>query len=993
MKRFSLMFFLIFVCFVWTGFGGDTVDSRLKMKEGSKKKHNLHTVLVKFRDGVSKKQRKDVIKSVNGKIKDKNDDGIDDRCKHIADGNLVIINLYDKDKKKDLATDALLKLKNNPHIEYAHYDNYVKIIATPDDARFTELWGLNNTGQTGGTVDSDIDAVEAWNISTGSSEVVIGVVDTGVFYTHPDLAANMWHNPNEIPNNNTDDDGNGYIDDIHGINVVADNGDPLDDHNHGTHCAGTIGAVGNDGFGVAGVCWNVKIMALKFLNRYGGGVSSDSIECINYVIDLKQKGVNIKVLSNSWGGGLFDQATHDAIYAAGVNGILFVAAAGNDTLDTDLYPHYPSSYDLDNIVSVAATDHSDQLAYFTNWGLTSVDLAAPGVDILSTVKNDGYASYGGTSMATPHVAGAAALMLSVNNELVVDELKSVLMDSGDPISAISGKSVSGKRLNVYNALTTMPQPSPIFRLAVPAPFSQRLNQGKTVSFSIDVESVLGFNGPVTFSASADPALNAQLDFAANTVSPGSAAVLNVTATTATALGNYAITVTGTSGSIVRTQVCQLEVIPENVEMTSYTNNTPVSIPDGEPTGTTSIIDVAESLNIWKITVSINITHYWIGDLVVKLRSPQGTEIFLHNRTGYDSNHIFETYYPQDFANEDSFGAWTLHLSDHQLPDPGTLNNWTLVVEGSPNGAFNHEPEVAVTSPAGSLVCTVGDVVNFSGSASDDEDGDLTSQLQWTSSIEGNIGTGANFSLSTLSIGAHNITASVTDSDGKTGEASVVVTVTETPILPPVITITGPSSGATYDLGDTVTFTGTAIDPADGDISGNIQWVSSIDGNIGTGASVSTTNLSVGTHTITATVVNAGNVSASATSTVQVDYPNGTIVLSYTNDTDVTIPDNTPAGVTSTINVPGNVTITELSVTLNILHTWKSDMIVKLISPQGTEYIIHNREGGSDDDIHETFTIPLFNGENGQGTWTLWAADVDLYRDGTIDNWTLNITGY
>lgn len=750
----------------------------------NQKKYNTRTILVKFKDGLSKKQRADIIKSVKGKIKDKNKDGIDDRCKHIAGGNLAIIVLRDKNKKKDLAADAMAKLANNPGLVYVQYDYRVTIDAPPNDSRFSELWGLNNTGQTSGTADADIDAVEAWDITTGSSDVVVGVIDSGVNYTHPDLAANMWENPWEIPGNGIDDDGNGYIDDIHGINADKDNGGPMDDHNHGSHCAGTIGGVGNNGIGVTGVCWNVKIMGLKFIDYLGGGSNSDAIECINYAIDMKNKGVNIRILSNSWGGGPVEQALYDAIYEAQLNDIMFIAAAGNDTFDTDLYPHYPSSYDLDNIVSVAATNHNDGIAYFSNYGLTSVDLGAPGLDILSTLKTDTYGSFSGTSMATPHVAGAAALILSYNNDLTIPELKNILLDSGDPIAALDGKSVSGKRLNVNNALNAAPAPSPIFRLGVPEPYSQRVNQGQTAHYSIDIESVLGFSAPVDFTATAAPAMNAAIDFSPNPGIPGSAVVMNVNTNTGTAVGFYVITFTGTSGGITRSKSCKLEVIPEHVVSASYYNFNPVSIPDNVASGITSTIDFPDDLSIWKMSVNVNITHTWIGDLIVKLKSPAGTEVTLHDRTGAWVDNIYQTFYPTEFANESCKGIWTLSVSDNQGADVGTLDNWTIVIEGAPAGNINQSPVVSILSPANASIYTFGDSVTFNATATDDEDGDLTADIQWTSSRDGVIGNGPQVTVSNLSVGFHTITASVVDSGNKNGSDSIGITVNGINYLPP-----------------------------------------------------------------------------------------------------------------------------------------------------------------------------------------------------------------
>jgi subtilisin family serine protease len=350
--------------------------------------------------------------------------------------------------------------------------NYIyEAIALPDDPNFPFvpsslgppddqlLWGLHTTAENGAprpadvAFDSDIDAAEAWEVTTGSSDVIVAVIDTGVNFNHPDIVANMWTNPGEIDGNGIDDDGNGYIDDYHGYDFINDDGDPNDDHFHGTHVAGTIGAVGGNGVNIAGVCWNVRIMALKFLGSNGRGSSADAADAVDYAVSM-----GAMISNNSWGGGSFDAALVAAINNAGQAGHLFLAAAGNNSTDTDVYQFYPSTYNVNTILSVAAWGKNELLADFSNYGATSTDIAAPGVGIYSLQHTGGIFPLNGTSMATPHVAGVAALLKSVRPEAGPLEIKQWILDGATPHPNLAGKVLTGGRLNAVEPLrlATMP---------------------------------------------------------------------------------------------------------------------------------------------------------------------------------------------------------------------------------------------------------------------------------------------------------------------------------------------------------------------------------------------------------------------------------------------------------------------------------------------------------------------------------------------------------
>lgn len=320
----------------------------------------------------------------------------------------------------------------------------------PNDPQFGDQWALANLGQQGGKKDADIKALDAWKTTTGSEDVVVAVLDTGVDLNHADLSGNMWFRPANLSPYN--DPQLGRMNDIYGFDGTSDLPDPMDDNGHGTHCAGIIGAVGDNGEGIAGVNWRVKIMPLKFLGRNGSGNASDAIAAINYAIERKSSGVNIRVISASWGSMRRSKALEATIRAAGEAGILFVAAAGNDGSDNDRRPHYPSNYELPNVISVAALDRNDTLASFSNFGAKTVHIAAPGKDILSTWIGNDYREASGTSMATPFVSGVAALIVANEPNITVAELRSRLLNSVDKLTSLDGKVASGGRLNAAKAM-------------------------------------------------------------------------------------------------------------------------------------------------------------------------------------------------------------------------------------------------------------------------------------------------------------------------------------------------------------------------------------------------------------------------------------------------------------------------------------------------------------------------------------------------------------
>ncbi len=355
--------------------------------------------------------------------------------------------------KKGVSVQAAIAiLRRLPNVKYA-CPNYVrKACVTPTDPAYPNQWAW-----------PQIAAPTAWDTTTGSTDITVGMVDTGIQVDHPDLQANIWVNQAEASGQpGVDDDGNGYVDDVYGWNGITDSPDPFDDSGHGTHTAGIVGAVANNGQGGVGACWHVRLMALKFLNMLGSGYDADAIKCIDYVIATNAAGSsNVRILSNSWSGPGGSPALQAAIERARDAGIVFVAAAGNEAfnIDSSQCVMSPGGLNVSNIVTVAATEQSDALAIFSNYGKSLCELGAPGENIYSTWIGGGYQTVAGTSMACPHVAGVLALILAVQPNLTVNQLIDRLLLNVDPIPALDGVTSTGGRLNAWRAVTNTPDPA------------------------------------------------------------------------------------------------------------------------------------------------------------------------------------------------------------------------------------------------------------------------------------------------------------------------------------------------------------------------------------------------------------------------------------------------------------------------------------------------------------------------------------------------------
>jgi subtilisin family serine protease/subtilisin-like proprotein convertase family protein len=630
----------------------------------------------------------------------------------------------------------------------------------PNDPRFGEQWDWRNTGQNGGTPMDDIHAPQAWDVTTGNRRIVVSVMDTGIDYNHPDLYQNIWINQAEIPltrrSHLVDVDGDGLItfadlnnpinqgafkitdvnhdgridaadilapmvldaqghdtglggwaypgntldgdtahpNDFVGWNFVDNNNKPYDDNSHGTHVAGTIGAMGNNGLGVAGINWQTSLMAVRFLNGDGNGSLGNFIDGLNYAVAH-----GARISNNSWSGADNSQVLYDAINNARAHGHVFVAAAGNDGTNTDVNPAFPSSFNLDNIVSVAASDRNDHLAGFSNYGAATVDLAAPGVDILSTTPFSSYSVFSGTSMATPHVAGALALVWGLHPTWSYRQVINQVLNTVDRIPALQGKLVTGGRLDLAAAVGTASTPGDngppqVVDSSATGPNANSINDvrltfSKPINPATLTPAAVNLTGPngrpvaVTVRAVAGSG-NRQFDLVFATQTASGLYVLSVGAQVRDPAGNplqpYQKTFTVGSNRM-------------------FSSSAPVAIPD---LGLAiSAVTVNEDFQVATLQVGVTIHHTYDGDLYVHLQAPDGRDILLSNRrggAGHDyQNTVFDdqgpvsirigqapftgSFQPEvqlgNLRGMNARGTWRLWVEDRAAGDTGTLLNWSL----------------------------------------------------------------------------------------------------------------------------------------------------------------------------------------------------------------------------------------------------------------------------------------------------------------------------
>ena len=867
----------------------------------------------------------------------------------LVKGYALVPNLYEAHISDHSLASTLQSLQGSSQVKMVQPDSKITAKIIPNDPSFSQLYGMNNTGQTGGNTDADIDAPEAWDKTTGTGQTIVAVIDTGVDYNHPELRDNIWTNPGEIAGNGRDDDNNGYIDDIHGYDFANNDANPMDDNGHGTHVSGTIGAVGNNSTGVAGVNWHTSIMALKFLDASGSGFLSTAISALDYAVAN-----GARLSNNSWGGGGFDATLGLAIANAGAKGHIFVAAAGNSFANNDLFPNYPSNYNYDNIVAVAATDNRDNLAGFSNFGVTTVDIAAPGVNILSTVLNGGYATYSGTSMATPHVTGALSLYWDANPGATYTQVINALYQGADVVPSLQGLVAGAKRLNLNGLLGGSVTP-PVDVAGAKVTVGQFTQTGG-----------LATGATLTFSEAIDPASFTTADLALT----GPAGTVSITSVVAVAgSGNTKFAVVFPALSAVGTYT--LQVGPAVLDTAGNEMDQDGNGTNGQTTDTFSMNWVISA------TPPADVTGPSITTGVFTLSNGRATGATLT---------FSEAILVSSFTKVDV----TLTGPNGKI----TINS-VAVVTGSGNKVFK------VTFPAlqgnGTYTLKVGPAILDTARNPMDQNGDGTNggtadafQMDWI------IKPPVDLKGARVVDGVFTQTAGYATGGKLTfSEAIDVASFTTADLV-----LLGP--GGTFSI--------TSVLPVSG--SGGTQFVVAFPALTEVGTY--TLKVGPGVLDLAGNPMDQNNNGANGEvgDLFSMSYVQNSQLI-FTNATDYNIRDWKTTS--STIKVDQNFTIADLNLRLNVNHTAVGDLDIMLITPFGQPLFLMGMYGGVGDNLINTlfddqaalhigqgsapFTgsyypddaLSAVNGRSAKGNWTLKISDYASRDEGTLLDWSLEFS--
>jgi len=930
----------------------------------------------------------------------------------VVGGALDGQSLYLVETLSDLDEAAGL-LRSMPGVAWVGFDDVVQATVLPSDPDLDQLWGMNGT--------YGIDAPGAWAQTLGDPSVVVAIIDTGVDLDHPDLAANIWTNSGEIAGNGLDDDGNGYIDDLHGWDFVNHDGDPNDDNNHGTHVAGTIAAV-SDNVGVVGVAPNTQVMALKFLDANGSGYTSNAVTALTYAVNN-----GAQISNNSWGGGGSSSSMSSMLDIAATANHLFVAAAGNSSNNNDSSPSYPASYSQNNVLAVAANQSDGAPSGFTSYGATSVDVVAPGSGILSSVVGGGYATFSGTSMATPHVAGVAALMRAVNPNISFADIKQILIDTSTADSRLDGYAVSGGVVNAADAVTAAAGGGPGLSIVASA---TSVTEGDVVTYtatavdqngtdissqttwSIDGAS-LGTGAVLSYVADTVGTMRIRAEAAANGMSTSHTSTLyvaeierSVTVVNPNGGETYAVgdvvpinwTSVGPVGNV------DISVSDQSSGQVEYAGSTGLPIVDHQTTSVS--ISVPGSVDIASMIVGLRLDHTYDGDLKIVLTHPTGPSVVLANYAGGWGNNYgtgsqdcsgsltvfsdsastsissgsapFEgSYVPYQalstFAGLDAGGQWTLAITDSAGLDTGAFFCAELDFGGTSTvvatGVDVADGTTAWTVPESlggmELLATVG---NSLAADSSDDFFSVTSVPPTTTTTEPPATTTSTTTTTTEPPATTTSTTTTTTEPPATTTTSTTTTTTEPPVA--VVNVVAPNGGESYQPGDTV----------------QVVWTS-------TGAS---TAADLTLHPVT----EAQEEFAGSNSGEINDYSTLSVA----------------------IEVPTDGIISDLEVGIRLDHTYTNDLQIVLRHPGGMGITLVNGEGGSGNnfgsgatDCSGNFTIfdddatalivagsapfegrhqpenllSAFDGLSMRGTWQLEITDSFLWDEGALHCVTLS----
>jgi predicted CXXCH cytochrome family protein len=952
-------------------------------------------VLVKFNAVYSAEEVSVFAQSINARVVD----------------YLEIMNIWTFEVPAGQVEAAILLIKTSPAVEFVEPVYLAETYLAPNDPDWPSQPYMIN-----------IQMPQAWDITTGVQEVIVAIIDTGVDTSHPELVPALWTNPGETgldgagnakSANGIDDDGNGYVDDWQGWNTVSASNDVRDDNGHGTHVAGIVAAQGNNEEGMAGMAWGVRVLPVKAVDQNGIGTYMQVAEGIIYAADHGARIINL-----SLGSEAYSWTLNYAVNYAMARGALVIAATGDSGA---VGVNYPAAYP--GVLGVGATDTSNQLASFSTTG-NAVDLAAPGAIIYSAFPGGSYTRMSGTSMSAAHVSGAAALLASLPQFTTANQIQEALLNTALDLGAPGPDTEFGSGLiQVASALAYVPGQGPV---STPTPIP---TVGPTPTPDPD--------GMVTILA--DAANAAITNYA-------TACVINAANYPDAALGGSSVTTIqendGVSASLplgfdfwyMGTRYTQIYASSNGwlsfnpPTGNTCTTNTSCPINDLDNSGNTNgvtrpfLAPLWDNLNgtngtasyttagtapnrafmfewwNWRnsannLSISMRVILYEsTGTLQFIYRQPTGSAnpasaslgmtgtantsflsangvacpptwsaaaetTTINSRPATGTTYSFTPNTPtapsglnftaitdtgmtlnwtDASANENGFviyrsadnviftfvGQTAAGIATYPTTGltTGTLYYWRVyaVTEGALSTALSGQqttdapPVISITAPANNSTFVQGTAITFTGTATDAIDGDLSASLAWTSSLDGAIGTGATFSKSTLSIGVHTITASATDSGGLTGTATITVTITDSNgNTPPIVAISLPVTNSTFVVGTNITFSGAAIDVPDGDVSANIQWSSSIDGNLGTGASISTSGLSIGVHTITAQVTDSGGLAGQTTIRISIsdvagNVPPDVIIISPVNGATFTQGSTIPFIGSATIPTNGSI---------------------------------------------------------------------------------------